>query len=115
MQTRISHITYYVDLKPLYIQFLGCNLHCPWCIRKLIPWDHHLDKETLMGIKFQGLFLIEGNHRNISTMANTITAAPNNLVIVSLSLPIRFDIIWAINGMLPVMITVSPSPIKSME
>lgn len=59
MQTRISHITYYVDLKSLYIQFLGCNLHCPWCIRKLTPWDHHLDKETLVGIKFQGLLTIE--------------------------------------------------------
>jgi pyruvate-formate lyase-activating enzyme len=59
VQTRISHITYYVDLKSLYIQFLGCNLHCPWCIRKLTPWDHHLDKETLVGIKFQGLLTIE--------------------------------------------------------
>ncbi|WP_054856883.1 radical SAM protein [Vulcanisaeta sp. JCM 16159] len=55
MSTRISHITYYVDLRSAYVQFLGCNFNCPWCIRKLTPWDHHLGNDELARLRFQGL------------------------------------------------------------
>ncbi|WP_243674965.1 hypothetical protein [Vulcanisaeta distributa] len=54
MNTRISHITYYIDLHSAYVQFLGCNFNCPWCIRKLTPWDHHLGNDELVRLRFQG-------------------------------------------------------------
>ncbi|ACB39462.1 radical SAM protein [Pyrobaculum neutrophilum] len=40
--TLIYHITYYPRLRSAYLQFDGCNYVCPWCIRRLTPWDHHL-------------------------------------------------------------------------
>ncbi|ADY02405.1 Radical SAM domain protein [Vulcanisaeta moutnovskia 768-28] len=55
MITRISHITYYIDIKSAYVQYMGCNFHCPWCIRKLTPWDHHLSNNELTRLRFQGL------------------------------------------------------------
>ncbi|ADN50787.1 radical SAM protein [Vulcanisaeta distributa] len=59
MSTRISHITYYIDLRSAYVQFLGCNFTCPWCIRRLTPWDHHLENKELVRLKFQGLLNID--------------------------------------------------------
>jgi len=57
--TRINHITYYTDLHSAYIQFLGCNFNCPWCIRKLTPWDHHLSNNELAKLRFQGLLSMD--------------------------------------------------------
>lgn len=47
LKTLIHHITYYEYDRSVYIQFLGCNLRCLGCIRKLYIWDHHLGQDEL--------------------------------------------------------------------
>ncbi|AEA12979.1 Radical SAM domain protein [Thermoproteus uzoniensis 768-20] len=54
MLTRIYHVTYYLDIRSAYFQFAGCNFSCPWCIRRLTPWDHHLDSRTLASLRAGG-------------------------------------------------------------
>ena len=49
--TSIYHITFHSEIRSVYLFFKNCNFRCVGCIRKLSPWDLHLDSELLSALK----------------------------------------------------------------